>query len=422
MFRDTADQDRVVEAPPAWIRWRWPVAGAAALVAVLALLVPWAMRASGVRASVAASRVTLGTVQRGRFVRDFSADGRIVAAGSPLLYAAAAGKVSLRVHAGDAVKSGQVLAVIDSPDIVAKLAQERASLSGQRFELQRSRLENERVAAEAREQQAQAAVDFRTAERELERSRRARERGAYSELQLLRSEDALEKARFKLEQADRELESQPVQSRFDIQSREALVTRQQSVVDDLERQVGALQLRSPVDGQVGQLQVADGATVPRDAPLLTVIDLTQLEIEMQVPESFARDLATGMSAELTGNGGTWQGSISGVSPEVVNGQVVARVRFGDTKPEGLRQNQRMSVRVVLESRDDVLTVERGSFADQAGGFAWRVIDDVAIRTPVRLGAASLSRIEVLEGLAPGDRIVVSGVEAFDGAERVILSQ
>ncbi len=78
--------------------------------------------------------------------------------------------------------------------------------------------------------------------------------------------------------------------------------------------------------------------------------------------------------------------------------------------------------MVIEARDDVMTVERGSFVDQGGGYAWRVTDDVAVKTPVRLGAASLSRVEILDGLAPGDRIVVSGVEAFDGAERVILSQ
>jgi HlyD family secretion protein len=330
--------------------------------------------------------------------------------------------VTLKAAAGDVVKRGQVLAVIASPDLVARLSQERASLQGLRFDLGRARLEADKSDAEARERYAQAEVDHKTAERELERSKRAHELGSYSELQLLRSEDALEKANFTLAQAKRVMTSQPEQSHFDVQSRESLVQRQQVIVDDLARQVAGLELRSPVDGQVGQLQIADRATVPRDAPLLTVIDLTQLEVEIQVPESFARDLAPGMAAELTGNGGTWTGLMGGVSPEVVNGLVVARVRFGDEKPQGLRQNQRLSVRVVLESRDNVLSVERGSFVDQGGGFAFRVEGNVAVRTPVRLGAASVARVEVLEGLAAGDRVVVSGIEAFNTAERVILSQ
>src|SRR5690606_5492336 len=121
------------------------------------------------------------------------------------------------------------------------------------------------------------------------------------------------------------------------------------------------------------------------------------------------------------NGGRWSGRVSGVSPEVVNGQVVARVRFAEEQPRGLRQNQRLSVRVLIEQREQVLTVERGGLAEHGGGFAWRVADGVAVRTPVRLGSASIGRIEVIEGLAEGDRVVVSGMDTFGGAERVMLS-
>jgi HlyD family secretion protein len=168
------------------------------------------------------------------------------------------------------------------------------------------------------------------------------------------------------------------------------------------------------------VQVADRANVVRDAPLLAVVDLSLLEVEIQAPESLAKDLASGMTAELSANGQRWQGSISAVSPEVTNGQITARVRFTGSQPEGLRQSQRMSVRVVIESRPDALTVERGGLADQGGGYAWRVDGDVATRVPVRLGAASISRIEVLEGLRAGDRVVVSGIEALGDAERVIV--
>src|SRR5262249_30840314 len=117
----------------------------------------------------------------------------------------------------------------------------------------------------------------------------------------------------------------------------------------------------------------------------------------------------------------WSGTVSAVSPAVIDGQVVARVRFKDGKPQGLRQNQRLNVRVLIDSRDNVLTVERGSFVDDGGRYAYVVRDDVAVKSPVQLGTASMSRVEILEGLRPGDRIVVSGLDALGGAERVILS-
>jgi HlyD family secretion protein len=106
----------------------------------------------------------------------------------------------------------------------------------------------------------------------------------------------------------------------------------------------------------------------------------------------------------------------------VAGQVTARLRFGEEKPAGLRQSQRLSVRIFIDRRDNVLMVDRGAFVDQeGGGFAYVVHGDVAERRPVQLGAESITKVEILQGLAVGDQIVVSGTDAFKGAPRVILS-
>jgi HlyD family secretion protein len=170
------------------------------------------------------------------------------------------------------------------------------------------------------------------------------------------------------------------------------------------------------------LFIAPRATVAKDAQLLTVIDLSALEVEVKVPESFARDLAVGMAADITGNGGSWKGAVSAISPEVVDGQVAARVRFVDAKPEHLRQNQRLSVRIVLDQRKDVLTVARGSFVDESGGnYAYVVKDGIATKTPIRVGASSIDKVEILQGLKEGDRVVISGTDAFNGAQRVAIS-
>jgi HlyD family secretion protein len=417
----TANQDRVLEHTPMWRRhWkRWVIA--LAVAALVAMLLPAAFGVIGIRDSVAADRITIATVERGTFVRDFSTDGRVVAASSPTQYAPAAGVATLRVRAGDAVERGQVLAVIDSPDLLTKLSQERATLQSSEYELQRARIDAQRAERDANESVRSAEVDRRTAQRELERSKKAYELGAYSTIQLSRAEDALEKASSQLELAESNLDEQPQRSRFDTEVRASQVLRQRLLVSDLERQVQMLTVRSPVQGRVGQVLVADRSNVAKDAPVLTVVDFTQMEVEIQVPESFARDLSVGMEASLSGSGGPWKGLVSGVSPEVVNGSVAARVKFMDPQPGDLRQSQRMSVRVEIDTRNDVLTVERGSFVEQGKGFAYRVVDGVAQRTPIRLGASSLSRVEILEGANPGEQIVVSGVEAFGDAERVIVS-
>ena len=422
MLRDTSGQDRAIERTGLRRRHRALIVVGLAAAAGLASILILVLRYSGAGRSIDASRVSIATVERGSFVRDIAADGQVVAAVSPTLYADALGTVSLKVHAGDAVSKGQVLAVIDSPDLTAKLSQEEATAAGLRVEWQRATLDAEQKLLQLRDAFNQAQVDQRTAQRELDRSRKAYELGSYTELQALKAEDSLEKAQFAFEQAKMNYEAQPKQSRFDIESKKALFDRQQYLVADLRRQVDGLNVRSPVDGQIGQVQVADRASVAKDAPLLTVVDLSSLEVEIKVTESFARDLRPGMVADLESGGHHWQGSVSGVSPEVVNSQVTARLRFGGEKPAGLRQSQRLSVRIVIDKRSDVLMVDRGAFVDQdGGGFAYIVHGNVAERRKVLLGAASLAKVEILDGLAAGDRIVISGTDAFNGAERVILS-
>ena len=422
MLRDTSAQDRVIEPKNVFKRHRkLIVAGGIAAVLLITLIVIL-MRYSGAGVSVDRSRVSIAAVERGNFIRDISADGQVVAAVSPTLYANALGTVTLKVHAGDTVTKGQVLAVVDSPDLTAKFSQESATLASLRLDWERATLDAEHKLAQMRDAYNQAEVDQKTAQRERDRSRKAYELGSYSELQALRAEDALEKAQFAFQQAKSTYDAQPKQNRFDVDSKKALLDRQQFMVSDLQRQVDGLNVKSPVDGQVGQVQVADRSSVAKDAPMLTVVDLSALEVEIKVTESLARDLRPGMGADLEGGGHHWQGVVSGVSPEVVAGQVTARLRFGSEKPAGLRQSQRLSVRIFLDRRDNVLMVDRGSFVDQeGGGFAYVVHGNIAQRTPVQLGAASIAKVEILDGLSVGDQVVISGTDAFNSAQRVILT-
>jgi HlyD family secretion protein len=423
MFRDTSAQDRVL-ANGAPLRRRLPwIAAAALLAAGLALGGPGLLRLFSAQASVSASRLSFATVSRGDFTRDIAAEAKVVAADSPTLYAPAAATVSFKVHAGDRVAKDQLVATLDSPELTNKLAQEKAALAGLEVDYRGAQLEARQQQLTAQENYDRAKVDQQTAAREVQRSEKAYQDGAYSELALLRAKDALEKSNFDLAHAQKQLQLAPEQIRFEVESKQSARDRQRLLVADLQRQVDSLELRSPVSGQIGQLLTAERASVTRDAPLLTVVDLSNLELEMKVPESMARDLAVAMPAQISGGGRDWSGEVSAVSPEVVNGEVAARVRFSGGTPEGLRQNQRLLVRVVLDQRKDVLMVARGPWLDSEGGhFAYVVQDGVAQRRPIRAGASSLEQVEILGGLQPGERIVTSGTDIFNNAPSVVISR
>lgn len=422
MIRDTSAQDRLVAVKPNRKR-QLMLAGTALLVLLLAVwLAPSVMRLFSATASVSSSRLSYATVERGPFVRDIAAEGKVVAAVSPTLYATSGGAVTLQVHAGDTVKVGQVLATIVSPELTNKLAQEQSNADAMEVQYQRAQIDARKQRGELQKAYDNAKIDAQAAERDLDRSEKAFSKGAVPGMDVDRAKDALQKAKITLQHAHADLGMDNASLNFDIQSKKLAHERQLLMVKDLQRQVDDLNVKSPVDGQVGQLFIAERATVAKDAQLLSVIDLSALQVEMQVPESFARDLAIGMGGEISGNGKTWKGLVSAISPEVVNGQVAARLRFDGDTPLQLRQNQRLSVRVLLDERDDVLTVQRGSFVDQSGGnFAYVVRDGIAHKTPMRAGASSIDKVEILEGLKEGDRVVISGTDSFNNAATVAIS-
>ena len=152
-----------------------------------------------------------------------------------------------------------------------------------------------------------------------------------------------------------------------------------------------------------------------------MVDLSAYEIEIQVPQEYGDDLALGMPAEITVAGAALTGTITANSPEVQENQVTGRVRFEEASPPGLRQNQRVSARVLFEARSNALTVRRGPFVDSGGGrVAYVVEGELARRQPIRIGAASIGEVEILEGLESGQTIVISDLGAFEGAETVLL--
>jgi HlyD family secretion protein len=416
MIRDTSAQDRLIQVKPSPKKKLLWIGGAVAAVIVLALVLPGISRLFSADASVSASRLAFAPVQRGPFIRDIAAEGQVVAAVSPTLYATYGGAVTLQVHAGDTVKKGQVLAEIDSPELRNKLAQEQSNADAMEVAYMQAQIDARKKASEMSKAYDNARIDEETASRDFDRYNTAYAGGGVNKMDVDRAQATLEHAK-----SDLGLDSSS--TGFDIKAKKLAHDRQVLLVQDLQRQVDNLNVRSPVDGQVGQLFIAERATVAKDAQLLSVIDLSALEVEVKVPESFARDLAIGMNGEISGNDNTWKGIVSAISPEVVNGEVAARVRFDGQTPKQLRQNQRLSVRILLDHRENVLTVQRGSFVDESGGsYAYVVRDGIATKTPMRAGESSIDKVEILDGLKEGDNIVISGTDNFKGAQRVVISR
>jgi len=407
---------------PAWRKYLWVYAGAAVAV-LLVVLFTWLMHAwSQSQYTVSGERLRIAEVTRGRFVRDVAAEGTVVAPVSPTLFAIAPGTVSYQVHAGDPVKKGQVLAVLDSPELKSEYLRERASLQSLDAGIAHQEIEVRQQLLTSQQQADLAQVQINAAQREYNRLQTAWKEGVWPERDFAKAADDLANAKLGYQHARASAQLNRESVVLDLRTRRLDRDRQALVVEDLKRRVGELTVRSPVDGMVANLVQQEKADVAENAPLLTVVDLTALEIEFRVAESYASDIRAGMGADITLGGTTDRGLVTAISPQVQDNEVIGRVKFAHGQPPGLRQNQRASVRIVLDDRHDVLKFERGSLIDEATRAVYLIKGNRAIRVPVELGPVSVGEVEVDRGLEAGDRVIISDTRDFNDAPQLLVGR
>lgn len=422
-IQDTSGQDVVLDRKPQRRR-RLIIAGIVVVIlAITATLVyPSYQRYADSDRSVPRSRLRLATVEQGPFVRDISVNGQAVAAVSPTLYSPAAGTVSLNVQAGSLVAQGQVLATVASPDLSSELQQEESTLASLRIALERQYIDGKQEKLRLQQTADLARVRAEAAERELQRAAKSWENQVISRQDYERKQDELAMAKLEYQHAEQDASLADERMLFEIRTQELALERQKLVTENLQRRHDELIIHSPVDGIVGNLQVAQKAAVAVNQPLVTVVDLSALEIELNVPESYAKDLTPGMDLTIQYSNSQYPGMLSAISPEVSNNQVTARARFTTQVPETLKQNQRVSARIVLEAKDNALLVARGPFLENGNGrVAYVVNGQMAMRRPINTGAVSLNQVEILDGLNPGERIIISNTSEFRGAKRLLLT-
>ena len=423
MIESISPMDKVVERSRGLSKASrvWIAAGAGVTLFSLAAI-PALRRWTKAERTVSLASLRIGAVERGELVRDASAQGKIVAALHPTLFSPAQGIVSLKVKAGDTVKKGQLLARIESPELMSRLAQEKSTLLSMQSALGRQRILARQSAAKSAQDIDVLEVKLSAAERLMDRADRTLKEGLLNRTDYEKAKDDLKIAQYELRNARGAAVLDKETAEFDIRDKEALERREASVVGELGRQVAELTIAAPFDGMVASVTVQDRDSVPAATPVLMLVNLATYEVEITVPENYGADLAPGAEARIVYEGKEYPGKVTAISPEVKDSQVKGTVAFAGESPSGLRQSQRVNVRLLFETRRDVLKLPRGPFLESGGGRSAWVVDasGVATRREIQTGAVSVSEVEVARGLAEGERVILSDTTEFGPARNVLV--
>ena len=413
--------DRPVNQQPLMRRLRVIVPVAIASIIAGVALMPSIARWFQSETSIDASRIRVAEVVRGDLVREISVEGRIVAAFHPTSYSPARGIVTIDVSAGQVVEEGDILAHIASPELRSLVAQEETTLNSLQSTNERLRLEARQSRMDNEQQVDLGRVELAAAKRSRERAEKLHKLGLVNEIDLESAHDTVVIVSLKLEQAEKRVELGSEILGFELDNAHQRLDRQRLLVDELERRVEALTIRAPVAGLVSRLHVEDRQAVSTNDPLITVVDLSAYEVEIAIAESYSNEINPGTEAVVVKDGIEYPAQVLSIAPEVEGSRVKSRVIFTGATPDGLKQNQRVTARLILETRPDVLKVQRGPFlGDGAGRMAYVINGSMAVKRPIKTGRTSISEVEIISGLEENERIIISDIARFENAENVLL--
>lgn len=391
------------------------------VVAVAAAAFFLAATVQFLRPSLDRRRIQTARVQRGTVEATLDANGTVV----PLFEQIVSSPVEARVlrvgrRAGDRVRTGDELLTLDTAATQLEAAKLEEKLAQRQSAADELRLKLEDTIASLRAQIEQKKLDAQIVHYTAEQRSKLRAEGLIAEQDALAAAASAKKSDIELrglqDALARAIRSRDVQlaaSRADV----AIARREMS---ESQRQVELAMLRADRDGILTSIVNEAGATVRRGDILARIADLSSYRVEASISDIHVARIAAGMRTRVLMDGARIGGIIDSVDPRIVNGVAKFFVTLDEPSHARLRNNLRVEVEVVTGARNNALVVRRGALARSSATHAFVVRDDEAVRIPVQFGLAGRETIEILDGLAEGEEVVISDVTEFDDVERVRL--
>jgi HlyD family secretion protein len=374
--------------------------------------------------SVERATVWIDTVKRGPMLRQVRGLGTLVPEEIRWIPATTQGRVERIVtQPGSPVAPDTVVLELSNPELElqtlnahADLRAAEAAYTELKVRLDSGRMDQEAAAARVQAEYHQARLRADTDEA-------LAKEGLVAELNVKLSRVAADELanRHRLEQERLHIGGEAVEAQLAVQR--ARVDQSRALARLRQSQVEALKVRAGLSGVLQQVPVEVGQQVGPGTNLARVAEPARLKAVIKVPETQARDVQIGQVASVDTRNGVVEGRVARVDPAVQNGTVTVDVALTGPLPKGARPDLTVDGTVELERLDDVVYVGRpaqGQAESQVGLFRLEPDGTHASRVKVRLGRSSVSTIEVLEGLKPGDQVVLSDTAAWDAHDRIRL--
>ena len=396
-------------------------------VAALALFIGWLVfRDNSSTLRVDAQLLNVATVEQGEFNDYVRLTGSVQPMTTVQLSPLESGVVERIVaEEGTSVKRGDVILEMSNNSLSMQILQSEADLAEKQNILRNTMISMEQERLALRQEKLQLDLEVSRLKRTFEQNQ-----SLYNENLLARETYLQSKEDYELAVGRRNLilERQRQDSLYrssQVEQMEESLLSMQRNMELIRQRVDNLKVKAPIDGEVGMLDAVLGQSLQQGANIGQVNDLTTYKVQAQIDEHYIDRITTGLVASFERQDTKYEMQLRKVYPEVRNGQFKADFRFVGDAPENIRSGQTYYLNLQLGEAAEAILIPRGSFYQATGGKWIYVLDatgERAYRRDIRIGRQNPQYYEVIEGLQPGEKVIVSSYDNFEDNEVLILNQ
>ena len=402
---------------------RRTIYGGVALVVII-LITVGVSRLKPAAPSVDRSVVWIDTVKRGEMIRQVRGSGTLVPEEIRWIPATTQGRVErILLRPGAQVQPNTVVLELSNPELRQAVTEAQLAHQSAQAAFQNRKAELESSLLNQQSEVANIEALYKEAALTLEANEQLQKDGLVSEIVLKQSRSRADELKNRLSIAQKRLEITTAGVKSQLAPQEAEVDQRRAAYDLRVRQLDDLRVKA---GMVGVLQVVPvevGAQVGPGTNLARVANPTNLKAELRIAETQTKDIAIGQPAEIDTRNGIVKGRVSRIDPASANGTVGVDVILEGALPPGARPDLSVDGTIRLEQLHNVIHVGRPAFGQENStvGLFKLQPDGEAIRVNVKLGRSSVNTIEIVDGLQPGDQVILSDMSTYDQFERIKLN-
>jgi HlyD family secretion protein len=402
---------------------RFTIGGGILLVVAVATLA--LARLEPAAPSVARASIWVDAVREGEMLRQVRGPGTLVPREIRWIAAQTDGRVErILVRPGAVVDPDTVLVELSNPDLVQQAEEARYALEAAEAEFIETELRLSSQQLDQRASLSVAHVEYESARLQAEAEKVLAEQGIVPGIQYRRSQLLADQFQIRLQIETDRVEQFASSVKAQVASQRARLEQTRNQYQRRQEQLASLQVRAGISGVLQQVPVEEGQRVTLGANIARVARPDDLQAELRIAESQARDVQIGQRVAVDTRNGIVEGVVVRVDPAVQSGTVQVDVELVGALPRGARPDLSVDGTIELERLEHVMHTGRPAYGQPNSTVGlFKLIDGgrSAIRVPVQLGRSSVNAVEILQGLQPGDEVILSDTSTWDSHDRIRLN-